>query len=220
MLTKREIYQAAGISDSTFLHWRRMGLIPPPIGIRKREALFHDDVLDLVMFILARQKEGMKLNQIAEEINEENERERTLNEAQAEELKGSERAEKEFNRGVCSLLNIDENSNISSLRIDNEDSYSVVWSGEGITIANIRTANSSPESIVWAKTINYEELGLLIGGIVKNDCIMSGFPDEALVCISKWLYLSGRDRIDRAFEYVSKTYSYIDEMRNLAKRLK
>lgn len=222
MLTKREIYQATGISDSTFLHWRRLGLISAPAGIKKREALFPDDILDKIRFILARQEEGLKLSQIAEEINEREIREQALNLAIFENNEAINKARKVFERNVLSLLGAEaENkNNITCIDLSDTISSCITWSKDSITFAMINTEDYTPVSVHSSRTIKYEELGLLLGGMIKSDCQTKYFPHEIMLYMSMWIYTESQERIERAFEYTSKTVSQIEAMRKLMDGLK
>jgi DNA-binding transcriptional MerR regulator len=64
MLTKQNICEATGIAPTTFHHWQKQGLIPPPAGRKNRAVTWPESIIGRVDLILDLQGRGQSLEEI------------------------------------------------------------------------------------------------------------------------------------------------------------
>jgi len=76
MVTFEDIQRQTGVSINTIQYWRRHqneGLLPEPVAVRKKVIYFDDSIIERIRFIKERLKDGIKLPEIKELLQQKDE---------------------------------------------------------------------------------------------------------------------------------------------------
>lgn len=112
MVTLEDIQERTGVSVNTIQYWRRRqneGLLPEPAAVRKKVIYFDDSIIERVRFIRAKLKEGVKLPEVKELLQQKDEEERNRLygpeaghcETDGQRLEALARLEERWERGDC-----------------------------------------------------------------------------------------------------------------------
>lgn len=112
MVTLEDIQERTGVSVNTIQYWRRHqneGLLPEPAAVRKKVIYFDDSIIERVRFIRAKLKEGVKLPEVKELLQQKDEEERNRlygpeaahYATEGQRLDALARLEEKWERGDC-----------------------------------------------------------------------------------------------------------------------